>query len=115
MPSSDTRDTLLAERIRSAACVALKNARPATLTIAELVRAIERMGIPIPPPANKTLSDALRWEVGRGRIVKWRRGEFRLGTLARATEYGMRQRIAAYLAGETVHPHSHKRTQPPYG
>ena len=100
------RDTLLADRIRAAACIALRQER-GPLRIAELVDAIERMGIPIPAPANKTVSDLLRCEVRRHHVRRYGRGRYLIDRLPRATEYGMRQRIASYQAGVTVQPHRH--------
>jgi hypothetical protein len=95
------RNKFLAGRVRSAILVALTNAN-APMGLAEIARAVEAMGIPLGARANKTVSDALRWEVGRGRALRWGRGTYRIGTVPRTTLYYMRKRVQAYAAGETT-------------
>ncbi len=42
----------------------------------ELVERIEARGLTVPGRAPKTVSDALRWEVAKGRVVKLGRGRY---------------------------------------
>ena len=43
-------------------------------TIAEMVDALTQHGFGIGGRASKSLSDALRWEIGRGRVRRMGRG-----------------------------------------
>ena len=50
-----------------------------TVTVAELVTAVEGLGYPVPGRMSKTMSDALRWEVARWRVIRVGRGIYRIG------------------------------------
>ena len=43
-------------------------------TVEELVEALTYQGFDIGGRASKSVSDALRWEIGRGRAIRVRRG-----------------------------------------
>ena len=59
--------------------------------VADLVEAIDELGFDVGGRPSKVISDALRWEIARGRLVRVGRGAYRLGTIPRSTAY----RIAA--------------------
>jgi hypothetical protein len=92
------RNRRRADRIRAAICITLATWRGHALTIAELVAGIEKLGVDLGASPNKTVGDALRWEVGRGHVRRVGRGRYCVGTLPRSTEYYMRKRVAAYAA-----------------
>jgi hypothetical protein len=108
MRARAVRDKLLADRLRAAACVVLKEAGGAPLSLAEIAEKIREIGVPIPAPANKTLSDLLRTELNRMHVRRYGWGSYRIGDLPRTTEQGMRRRLELYLAGMTVYSHSVK-------
>jgi hypothetical protein len=45
--------------------------------------------------ASKSVSDALRWERAHGRVIRFRRGRYRPGTMPRATEHRIFKRVRA--------------------
>lgn len=59
-------------------------------TVAELVEVLEQAGFEIPDRASKTVSDQLRWEVGRGRVVRVGRGRYRMGSIPGSTRRRIR-------------------------
>ena len=65
------------------------------LTISELVARIEAGGFTVSGRASKTVSDALRWEVRRGRVTKVGRGRYARGVMPRSTEWWIRTHAAA--------------------
>jgi hypothetical protein len=77
--------------------------RRGPMTVAELSRAASGAGFPVPGRASKTISDALRWEVRRGRVVRLGRGRYGPGTMPRSTA----QRIHA-----RAHRREHQVTSP---
>jgi hypothetical protein len=64
-------------------------------TVAELVDALASQGFDIGGRASKSVSDALRWEIGRGRVHRLRRGRYGPAWMPRATEYRIHQRVLA--------------------
>ena len=46
------------------------------LTVARLVEVVEQQGFAIAGRPSKAVSDALRWEIGRGRVVRLGRGRY---------------------------------------
>jgi hypothetical protein len=64
-------------------------ARHGRATIRELVDALAFHGFAAADPANKSVSDALRWECGRGRVG---RGVYGPGPMPRGTEHRIRRR-----------------------
>lgn len=64
------------------------------LTVPELVRALERDGFTSCGRASKEVSDALRWEIGRGRVVRVRRGVYVVGSMPKQTRSRITRRVA---------------------
>jgi hypothetical protein len=69
---------------------------PATIT--EMIDALGWHGFCVPGRVSKVVSDALRWEIGRGRVRRLGRGLYGPGRIPRATEYRMHQRVLALRA-----------------
>jgi hypothetical protein len=85
-------------------------ARHGCATIRELVDALAFHGFAAADPANKSVSYALRWECGRGRVRRLGRGVYGPGQMPRGTEHRIRQRELAlraesirYEAGTSAH------------
>jgi len=77
----------------------IESGRPTPLD--ELVERIHAEGFLLPGRPGKVVSDALRWDVRRGRVVRLDRGVHRVGTVPRQTKSrithrvrDMRQRVA---------------------
>lgn len=64
-------------------------------SIFELIEQLEYQGFSIAGRASKTVSDALRWEVRRGRVRRLRRGVYGPGQMPRSTEHHIHKRAAA--------------------
>jgi hypothetical protein len=64
-------------------------------SIFELIEQLRYQGFSIPGRASKTVSDALRWEVRRGRVRHLRRGVYGPGHMPRSTSHYIHQRAAA--------------------
>jgi hypothetical protein len=61
--------------------------------VEELVDALAYHGFePVGRP-SKAVSDALRWEIARGRAFRIRRGSYRPGTMSRATRHRIFGRV----------------------
>ena len=71
-----------------------------TMTVAEMVEALSELGYHISGRPSKVISDALRWERARGRVVRVRRGVYRSGTAPRST--ARRIKRFATLANEWI-------------
>ncbi|MEZ5279744.1 MAG: hypothetical protein R2770_04670 [Acidimicrobiales bacterium] len=69
----------------------LIHARGGVTTIADLVDELDAAGVKTARPASQQISDSLRAEVSRGRVVRVARGRYRPGHIPRTT----RQRIDA--------------------
>jgi hypothetical protein len=63
-------------------------------SIFELIEQLEYQGFAIPGRASKTVSDALRWEMRRGRVRRIRRGVYGPGQMPRSTAQYIHQRAA---------------------
>jgi hypothetical protein len=80
---------------------------PASIT--ELVDALAWHGFAVAGRASKSISDALRWEMGYGRVRRLGRGRYGPGYLPRGTEHRIHKRVMAlrdmascrYEAGKT--------------
>ena len=92
------RNYPVANRIHAAICITLAGAGGEPMRIPELVRAIERFGIPLGSHPNKKVADAIRWEVVRGHVRRAGWGMYAIDRLPRSTEYHMRKRVDAYAA-----------------
>ena len=65
------------------------------MTVAALIDDLEGYGFGFAGRASKAVSDALRWEVGRGRVRRLRRGCYGPGAMPRSTEQHIRKRAQA--------------------
>ena len=72
-------------------------ARPMTVT--ELIGAVEGLGLEVDGRPSKTVSDALRWEVGKGRVVKVGRSVYRRGRMPRSTAAFIRRHLREHVLG----------------
>jgi hypothetical protein len=64
-------------------------------TVEELVDALTYHGFrPVGRP-SKSVSDALRWEITHGRVIRYRRGRYRPAEMSGATEYRIFKRVRA--------------------
>lgn len=77
------------------------------VTVAELIGRVRMSGLRVEGRASKTISDALRWEVLRGRAVRLARGRYSIGRLARSTRHRMQHRLQACQA-RTAAPSSER-------
>ncbi|MDX1875745.1 hypothetical protein SBI67_26810 [Mycolicibacterium sp. 120266] len=66
-------------------------------TVAELIDRLVRNGFDVGGRPSKTVSDALRWEMGHGRVWPRGRGRYRFGEMPRATEYRIEKRVRGLL------------------
>ena len=64
-------------------------------TIAELVDALTYHGFHTVVGTSKAVSDALRWEIGRGRVLRLRRGRYCPASMPRATQHRIHMRVLA--------------------
>ncbi len=67
------------------------------LTTDELVAAVRSSGRDVAGRASKTVSDALRWEVRKGRVVRIRRSTYAPGSMPRSTQWWMRRRVDQFI------------------
>jgi hypothetical protein len=98
------RNKLRGVRLRAAICLVLKDAKE-PLMVAEIVGALASMRFALPPGRpGKVVSDAVRWEVQRGRVSRQGRGRYVFRSVPRSTEYDMRVRVAGYIANPAIRP-----------
>jgi len=64
-------------------------------TVAELIDALDRRGFCVCGRPSKAVSDALRWEIARGRVRRLRRGLYGPAYIPHATEYRIINRVLA--------------------
>ena len=64
-------------------------------TVFEMIDLLEYQGFVIPGRASKTVTDALRWEMRRGRVRRIRRGVYGPGQMPRSTEHYIHKRAIA--------------------
>ena len=101
MEDIDARPFLGARHLRYFICVAIRDAqRP--LTVADLVRELERSGFRIKGRPSKSISHCLRWAVRRGWVVRVRRSTYGVGRVARSTDWWMRNQLASAHQNEIV-------------
>ena len=65
------------------------------ITIPQLLVQLADWGFAAEGRPSKTVSDALRWEIGRGRVYRCGRGTYREAWAPRGTEYRIIARVAA--------------------
>lgn len=68
-------------------------------TVAELVADLEAEGFMVPGRPSRTISDAFRAEVARGRVVRVARGLYAVGRVPRTTKHRMVHDVAALRTG----------------
>ncbi|MEZ5411800.1 MAG: hypothetical protein R2761_27450 [Acidimicrobiales bacterium] len=94
------------------------------MTVAEMVHVlVEQYGFDLGGRASKVISDALRWEVRRGRVVRLSRGRYRFARATRSTVRRVRL-LAGYSRAWVVArrrsrkvptaPYPHRRTADPH-
>ena len=64
-------------------------------TVAELTAALAADGFAVPGRPSKVVSDALRWECLRQRVLPRGRGRYGPGWMPRGTEYRIHKRVLA--------------------
>jgi hypothetical protein len=64
-------------------------------TIPDLIETLECQGFSVAGRASKAISDALRWEIRRGRVRRLRRGFYGPGVIPRSTEQHIHRRVLA--------------------
>jgi hypothetical protein len=64
-------------------------------TVTELIEVLGWHGFCIRGRPSKAVSDALRWEIGRGRVRRLRRGLYGPAYIPHATEYRIINRVRA--------------------
>ena len=67
-------------------------------TIAEMIDALIGQGFCVRGRASKAVSDALRWEIARGRVRRLGRGVYGPRHIPRSTEYRIHQRVLTLRA-----------------
>lgn len=75
------------------------------VTVAEMVADLAEAGFTLTGRASKVISDALRWEVRRGRVVRLRRGVYRYRGAPRSTARRIRlfgRRARAWMEATTA-------------
>jgi hypothetical protein len=63
------------------------------MSVPELLDIVESEGFVLRGRGAKTVSDALRWEMGHGRVVRHGRGRYGPGSMPRQTRSRIRQRV----------------------
>jgi hypothetical protein len=94
MGDPGTRPLLRGIELRYVLTVALLDGNR-EVTIPELARVIGECGFRVGGRPSKTISDALRWEVGKGRVLRLGRARYGPGRLPRSTEWWIRRRVAS--------------------
>ena len=62
-------------------------------TITELIDGLSYHGFLVAGDPPKSISDALRWEQGHGRVLRLRRGTYGPLDMPRSTEHRIRKRV----------------------
>ena len=62
-------------------------------TVNEMIEDLRARNFSVRGRASKAVSDALRWEIERGRVYRIGRGVYGPGEVPRSTEYRIRQRV----------------------
>ena len=68
------------------------------LRVCDLVRTLEGDGFVVAGRTSKVVSDSLRWEIARGRVVKVARGVYAIRRIPRTTLRRMQRRVGDVLA-----------------
>ena len=67
------------------------------MTVRDLIAGCEAAGVVFDDRASKLISDALRWEVRRGRVSRLARGVYAFAGAPRSTMWRIRRRVAEYF------------------
>jgi hypothetical protein len=67
-------------------------------TITDLIDSLAIYGFAVDGRPSKSVSDALRWEIRRGRVRRFERGLYGPGWMPRGTEFRIHQRVLALRA-----------------
>ncbi|MET0699994.1 MAG: hypothetical protein ABWY93_10040 [Mycobacterium sp.] len=89
----DDSRILRGTELRYALTLQLHQHGPAT--ISELIEALTWHGFLIVGNPPKSVSDALRWEMGYYRAIRVGRGKYAPGEMPRSTEYRITRRVVA--------------------
>ena len=94
LPSADECDAPARGIVLRSALVLVLLDRARPTTVRELVSQLGRRGVVTPGRPSKAISDALRWEIGRGRVRRVSRSTYVVGRVSRQTAWRMRRRLA---------------------
>lgn len=72
-----------------------------SMKVAELTAALDRAGFVLRGRPTKVVSDALRWEIARGRVIRQGWGTYGPGRIPSSTSSRIRHRIAARKVATT--------------
>ncbi len=89
---TDTSGTLRGRPLRYL-LVEIMSEHERPLTVPQLIAACRAQGVVFDGRASKLVSDALRWEVRRGRVAKVRRGVYAFASAPRSTRYWIFVRV----------------------
>lgn len=65
-----------------------------SMSVADLCYELKEQGFePAGQRASKAISDALRWEVLAGRVIRYEHGTYGPGAVPRSTDYRIRRRV----------------------
>ena len=95
-PNDTTRRVLRGTELRYALVRLIQLTGPAS--VPELVSGLEQWGFTVDGRPSKTVSDALRWERRRGRVMRRGRGRYSAGSMPRSTEHRIIRRVIALRA-----------------
>ncbi|GAC58839.1 hypothetical protein GOHSU_54_00170 [Gordonia hirsuta DSM 44140 = NBRC 16056] len=77
--------------------------RQSTMSIPELIAAAEAQGLSFSGRPSKAISDALRWERRRSRVIRTGRGQYTLGVIPRTSGQHIDHRLSALTAAVERH------------
>lgn len=63
------------------------------MTVAEIVDSLDRHDVGVPRRASQTISDALQWEVRKGRVRRTAPGTYEFGRMPASTGRWMRAQL----------------------
>ena len=63
------------------------------MTVAEIVEALGRVGVDVPGRGSRTISDALRWEIRKGRVRRTAPATYVFGRMPASTGRWMRSEL----------------------
>ena len=100
MPMPSHRRVITGRELRWVLTDYLFGAR--VMSLRALVDALEADGFLVSGRPSKVVSDALRWEVRRGRVVRLGRGKYAAGSMPKQTLSWRRARVRAIRAERCV-------------